>query len=370
MTAGVEVLEGFAGPGGFSEGGRIIGLENSLGIELNADACATAVAAGHPRIQADIRSLDPEDFPDVTTWASGPPCPTYSSSGKRSGLVDYQVVLDGIQRLGDSQAFEDRDNDYQAAYGSVSDPRTALVLETLRFAFRLPNVQTVIAEQVPAVHEIWTYICAMLAATTDWKFCDVIKVRFSDFGLPTSRERTILIACRDYVPDFTGLPLRAWWSAGRFTPPQVRVPDVIVPFADVSMAAALGLPAGVKVNTRGDRKTSGGNLFSADRQAPSLTGRMRSWYRTDLGKTAGALTPAQGGLLQGFPADYPWRGSRTSQFQRIADAVSPLVGAAALGAALGVPWQAAVKERLAALYPAASSAPQDGQLDLLAEVAA
>lgn len=365
------VLEGFAGPGGFSKAAEILGITGAIGIEKHPDACATATAAGHQRIQADIRTLDPEDFPDVTTWISGPPCPTYSDGGLRSGLVDYQIVLDGITLLGNAQVGAGRDDDYQAAYGKVTDARTALVLETLKFAFRLPNAQTVIAEQVPAVHEIWMHICAELAAATGWKFCDVIRVRFSDFGLPTQRERVILIACRDYVPDFTGLPLRAWWACGRFTPPQVRIPDVVVPLAQASMAGALGWPAGVMVNTRGDRKTAGGNLFSADGPAPSLTGRARSWYRTDLGKDDGKLTAAQGGLLQGFPPDHPWRGSRTSQFQRIADTISPLVGAAVLGAATGLPWQDAVWRHIEQLYGPAvlDTAASPAQLDLMTEVA-
>lgn len=364
------MLGGFAGPGGFDEGARMIGITDHLGIEINADACAAATAAGHRRAQADICALDPSDFPDVTTWVSGPPCPTYSGSGLRSGLADYEIVLNGIASLGDSGVSDGHDHDHQSTYEQVSDPRTALVLETLRFAFRLPNVQVVIAEQVPAVHEIWMHICAELAAVTGWVFCDVIKVRFCDFGLPTRRERTILIACRDYAPDFTGLPLRSWWASGRFLPPRGQVPDVIMPLAQVSMADALGWPAGVMVNTRGERKTSGGNLFSADGPAPSLTGRARSWFRTDLGKETGALTPAQAGLLQGFPADYPWQGSRTSQFQRLADAISPLVGAAVLGAALGLPWFDVVRERVEVLYPASARGEQAGQLDLLAEVSA
>jgi DNA (cytosine-5)-methyltransferase 1 len=370
MTAGVRVLEGFAGPGGLSESLRMLGITGALGIEKNADACATAEAAGHRRVQADIRSLDPEDFLNAHTWASGPPCPTYSDSGKRSGLTDYRIVLDGIARLADTNAGTTRHGHWRDTYQRVSDERTALVLETLRFAFRLPNVRVVVAEQVPAVHDIWAEICAELAATMDWASCNVIRVRFSDFGAATRRERVILIACRDHMPDFAGLPLRGWWSCGRFDAPRINVPGLVAPVAAVSMAGALGWPAGVWVNTRGERKTPGGNLFRADGPAPSLTGNgARSWYRTDLGKEEGKLTPSQAGRLQGFPADYPWQGSRSSQFQRIADSVSPLVGAAVLGAAMGLPWRDAVQERIERIYPPDALKPRTGQLDLLAEAA-
>ena len=361
----VEVLEGFAGPGGLSDATRMIGLTGVLGIEKNADACATAEAAGHRRIQADIRTINPEDFPNVTTWVSGPPCPTYTDGGKRSGLVDYRIVLDGIAALGRSQ-----DDDYQATYQRVSDERTALVLETLRFAFDLPNVRYVIAEQVPAVHGIWEEICAELAMVTGWKSCNVIKVRFSDFGAATQRERVILVATRDYWPDFTGVPLRGWWSCGRFESPRWNVTDVVQPLASVSMAGALGWPAGVQIRTRGNRRTPGGNLFSADGPAQGLTEKARSWTRED--RPGHALTPAEAGLLQGFPRDYPWQGSRSSQFLQIANTVSPLVGAAVLGAATGMPWQDAVRQRIEQLYNTdVFDAPVSAaQLDLLTETAA
>jgi DNA (cytosine-5)-methyltransferase 1 len=156
----------------------------------------------------------------------------------------------------------------------------------------------------------------------------------------------------------------------------------MTPFPKVSMADALGWPKGMLVNTRGDRKTGGGNLFSADRPATTLTGNStRTWYRTDLGSMDGRITSWQAGLLQGFEADYPWRGSRTSQFQRVADSVSPLMGAAVVGATLGLPWQEAVWRRLAACYgvqqPAHPrlrpcrdvAALSAGQMDLFEEVA-
>lgn len=42
-------------------------------------------------------------------------------------------------------------------------------------------------------------------------------------------------------------------------------------------------------------------------------------------------------MLNGFRADYPWQGSRSSQFQQVADVVAPPVAALILGAVWGVP---------------------------------
>ncbi|KAB2347305.1 DNA cytosine methyltransferase [Actinomadura rudentiformis] len=359
VAGGATILEGFAGAGGLSEALRMLGLTGSLGIEMNSDACATAEAAGHRRLQADIRTLRPDDFPDATVWISGPPCQTYTRGGKQTGVADHDKVIAGIEAISDGKPLP---TDY-------TDPRTPLVLETIRFAVDLPNLRVLIAEQVPAVRDIWIEMCAEFATFHRCESVNVVTVAADDFGTPTRRVRVFLIATRDYTPDLALLPHRGRWESGRFAAgitehqaaPKTRFPRL-------TMAKVLGWPAGVKVNTRGARKTAGGNLFSADGPAPALTQSTRSWYRTDLGPVDGRLTPAQGALLQGFPPDYPWQGSRTSQFQRIADTVSPLMGAAVIGATLGLPWQSAIWSRLNELYGVRFPISTTGvQLDLFDE---
>lgn len=345
----VTILEGFAGAGGLSEGARMIGLAPTLGYEINADACRTARAAGHPRVQADVRALDPARLAEVEGWVSGPPCPTYAASGKLTGRSDYGTVLGAVERLADTRQPR-RTLDRIAA--EVTDPRTALVLETLDLALDAPHLRWLVAEQVPAVAGIWQEFAAELAACHRWDACTVLTLRADDFGAATRRARVFLIATRDGAPDLTGLPYRDRWDCRRFGPgPVQHPPHPLTPFPLTSMAAALDWPPGVRVNTRGNRRTSGGNEFSADRPALSLTGNgARTWYRTDLGPVAGRLTDAQAGTLQTFPPGYPWHGSRSSRFQRIADAVPPVMAAAVLGAATRRPWQPAVWQRLAEVY--------------------
>lgn len=348
----VEILEGFAGPGGFSEAAEMLGLGETLGVEINADACATATAAGHPRLQGDIRALNPHELGHVRGWISGPPCPSYSDAGLRSGRGDYALVLRGSTLLGDSlNAYigTPAEDAYTDTYAAVADERSALVLETLKFALRLPNLEWLVAEQVPAVERIWWDFAAELA-TVGWQSCAVVALRADDFGLPTRRHRVILIAARDRELDLTSLPFRAGLAMGRFAEPWTLQPNLVTPFPRTTMAAALGLPPGVRYNTRGDRKTSGGNEFPADRPAPGLTYTARTWYRVDLGSEAGRLEAWQSGLMQGFPADYSWQGARTRQFQQIADSIPTVLGAAALGVATGRPWVDAAWGRLAELY--------------------
>jgi DNA (cytosine-5)-methyltransferase 1 len=47
------ILDLFAGPGGWSEGLRELGLAD-VGIEIDRWACATRAAAGHATIRADV----------------------------------------------------------------------------------------------------------------------------------------------------------------------------------------------------------------------------------------------------------------------------------------------------------------------------
>jgi len=377
------ILEGFAGPGGLSEAARMLNLGDTLGIEFKHDACATAIAAGHPRMQADIRSVNPYSYAGVTGWVSGPPCPTYADSGKRTGRTDYDIVLDGATVLGDTINAEigsPADDAYIAAYRKVRDQRSALVLEALKFAIRLPDLDWLVAEQVPAVEKIWWEFAAELACR-DWESAAVVVLRADDFGAPTRRTRVFLLAARNRTLDLDGLPTRAVWGTGRFEEPWTAPAFPYTPFPRLSMATVLGWPAGVRVNTRGGRTTPGGNEFwPGHGPAPSLTGTARSWYRTDLGKPDGYLKPWEAGLLQGFPADYPWQGSRTCQFQQAADSVPPLMGAAVLGTAAGVPWQDAIWSRLSELYGVETGDPDllrlcdtgrtpREQLDLFGEVA-
>lgn len=345
----IETLEGFAGAGGLTEGMDVLGVGGAVGIEWNTDACNVARAAGHVRHQADIRALDPNDpdFADVTIWASGPPCPTFTGAGLRSGVADLDKVLAGVAALGDQRTFD------PTPVPDCDDERTTLVLETFRFARDLPQLEVLIAEQVPNVRPIWGRMCEELVTYFAWQSASVITVAADDFGAPTRRTRTFLVGTKSYTPDLSALPTRARWTADRFGGVREYGPNMPVRFRRRTMAGALGWPAGVTVNTRGARKSSGGNLFSADGPAQSLTGKARTWYRTDLGSEAGRLTAAQAGLLQGFRGDYPWHAasSRTSQFQRVADCVSPPMAAGVVGAALDLPdWRDTLREYLAAVY--------------------
>lgn len=343
----------FGGPGGMDQGARIAGVVDPIyGYDIDPDACATATAAGFHRAQASVTDLDPDDFRGATGALITPPCPPFSRSGLGKGMMDFPAISNALTLLGDHFAGMAAEGAYREALAELHDPRSALVAEALRFAFLMPDVRWVVAEQVPGVAQVWKEIGAELAAGAGWAYLAVVSVAAEDLGVASRRTRTFLIATRDYVPDLTGLPMRALWTTGRWAPPMDELVPLCEAFPATTMAGALGWPAGEQVNTRGNRKATGGNLFSADQPAWCLTEKARTWFRVSDGLR---LTEAEAGLLMGFQPDMPWKGSRTKCFLQAADAVSPVVAAAVLGAALGLDWPRLVRAYLSAIYPSATS---------------
>ena len=107
----------------------------------------------------------------------------------------------------------------------------------------------------------------------------------------------------------------------------VHIPQAPAGAVRTSAASALGWGAGEQVRTRANRKPGGGNLFAADKPAWCLTEKARTWTRESDGAR---LTSSQAGVLNGFPASFPWAGSRSRQFLQAANVVAPQVAAALL----------------------------------------
>jgi DNA (cytosine-5)-methyltransferase 1 len=347
-----RVVDICAGPGGMDMGSKILGLPPMVGVELDADAVATGKAAGFERVHCDMHALAPARHRGVHGVVITPPCPGFSKAGLGLGRKDMQTILDAVTCFGAGCGCEWPDLAMRTL-----DARSKLVVEAARWVLTAPNLRWFLCEQVPEVMPVWEDISAE-AYAAGWEYVNVVQLSAADYGLPSKRVRTFVYG-------------------RRYDSPRVSVWDAGVNGADLprhTMASVLDLPAGTRVWTRGDRKTSGGNAFSVDGPSWCLTGSTRSWK---VGAPDGReLTASEAGLLNGFPADYPWQGSRTKQFLQIADVVNPVIAAVALGVATNTPWVEPVRRYLERLYPnpvapcapeppAAEVSPFD-QLDLFA----
>ncbi|MFJ4908533.1 DNA cytosine methyltransferase [Streptomyces sp. NPDC093249] len=374
-----RVIELCAGPGGWAEGLRtVLGLTkyDVVGVDISADACATAVAAGHARVCADITRLDPEHpaLRETVGVIISPPCPSFSSAGKRAGLLasNIRILSDAIAAIGEAAGFlrldevccdelyPDLEDDcplcadlgYHEGYAprsgqtwdevramldGLTDPRIGLMLEVALWPLALQAagapIEWMVMEQSSNLPEGVLEDLSLEFGGADWYRTSWAVLEAADLGVASRRKRAFMVASRHRWVDLE--------------PPTEPLPTT-------TMADALDWEEGERMNTRGQRpvdpatgRVKGGNCFSADRPSWCLTGKTRTWVRERDGLR---LTPAEAGVLVSFRASYPWQGSRSSQFQQSADVVCPAVAAYVLGVLHGMDWERRVRDYLTGLY--------------------
>jgi DNA (cytosine-5)-methyltransferase 1 len=255
----------------------MLGL-SALGIETEPNACATARAAGHDCLQADVSVLDPLQFKPVWGLIGSAPCQAYSSAGKGLGRADKPLVIACAHELAAG-------NDTRAArLAECQDPRSLLTVEPLRYALAL-KPRWVALEQVPAVLELWTIFAGLLSVHGYETAAGVLSAE--RYGVPQTRKRAFLIASLDGP---VTLPAPTHRS---YNPRRKSIPDeeaALLPW--VSMAEALGWTTSDRVGfpRRNDTpsnqpaKGDAGGYRKRDRRlacdpAPTLTSRTRSWTR-------------------------------------------------------------------------------------------
>lgn len=340
------ILDLFAGPGGWDEGLRKLGVTNVVGIEWDMDACRTTTAAGHVRLRADISKYPTAPFIGRTTGLiASPPCPAFSTAGKGEGREVLPALLEAIsERRWD--ALRDRDS------------IVWLSLEVGRWVEELEPAW-VVCEQVPQALPLWEAYVDVLQAMGYHAACRVLMA--ADYGVPQTRQRAFLIASREHPvqwpePTHYG-DRRRRGQPDLFGQPWVTCADALGWTGSIdrrtnSKDGRGGMVPTVRVPTDQPAPTVTGQAvgqwkvypqWTFERPAPTIIGtskiaapghRCMSDSCCGRGRTshfdadAIDVEPWQAGVLQSFPPDYPWQGTKTSRGQQVGNAVPPVLAAA------------------------------------------
>lgn len=382
MAADAWIIDGFAGPGGWSEGLRMLGLRD-VGLEWDAAACRTRAAAEHLTIRCDVSNFVLAPLVGrVQGLVKSPPCTKLSAAGTGIGRRFLGLLADGIRRVMRGEdcreeirkciypvALEEqrrrnakrptgsRRTDVQIEAAAREDAFvTALMLEPARFLHALLScrgerpLEWAAFEQVPAALPLWQVYAEELRSR-GWSAA-VGVVNLADLGGGQDRPRAFLIAS---AVRQVALPVATHgerWGEDLFG-------GVVLP--RVTMAQALGWgytqrPA--PTVTSGGADTGGaepfGNGSRRAMQAAMADPRHWAWKRPapavsgTVGHVGGRqarghlnLTPEDAATLQTFRPGYPFQGTKGQRSKQIGNAVPPLLAAHVLSAATGVPLPAA-----------------------------
>lgn len=351
-----RALNLFAGCGGWCTGlRRVLGYEIDMTcLDMNVNAIATSTAAGCTAVRADITTLDPEHW--ALRWIhiliGSPPCTDWTWAGKGLGRLEENlaILLRVIAEVGEAAGnvpasgvpgeFTYKDpapyewSELRDEVRKMSAPTAGLMAEMVIFALGLLTagapLETLAIEQSSALPynvrmALW---CEMELA--GWLCNRWVELDAAEYGSPSHRKRWFHLASREPVVD------------------TVELEAPLVTLA----SDALGCAPDLRVITRGNRRTAGGNAFVMGRQIPGVTSKIRGW---DVGG-GGRFSLGEMALLVGMPAEHPLVGSRTSAAQQLSDIVCPPAAAAVLGVLLGIQWRPALRRYLADLYPGAHPA--------------
>ena len=319
----------FAGAGGLSLGLARAGLTPVAAAEMDDTALGTYLAAhaGHA-IQAYQGDIARHSFRglrgQVAVVAGGPPCQPYSLGGLRRGVADERDGLPEFVRA---------------------------VREIEPLAFLLENVPGLArGAQLARLRGILGELTD-LGFHVEWRL-----LHAADYGVSQRRRRLVVVGSRSAgftwpAPTHGPDAARPWVSAADLLDPAqpvgepnetavtyARNPDLRPSPWDGHLWNGGGRP----INPAGQVPTllasMGGNKtpwLDGAAVVPAYHAHLLAGGRPRAGVVPGArrITVEEAAIVQGFPTDMPWRGSRSARYRQVGNAV-PVQLAAAVGQAL------------------------------------
>lgn len=295
-----DFVDLFAGCGGWDVAAHALG-RTVLGVELWEPAIRTRQEAKLDTwISGNVLDCDPCG-PGLAAHSliASPPCQTFSSAGKGVGRAEIKRLQSAVLGW----------NNY-----ADLDEGAALTLEPLRWVRRrlesgLPY-RAVLLEQVPQVQPIWDAYAAVLERLGYSVWTGVLSVE--NFSVPQTRKRAILLASQEKTmsdPMHTCAKPIAWNEALGITNP---------------LAVLESNYKGGSSKPEGGKWPLGIRAFG--QPSFTITGKLHKIRVLD---QVTRLTPAQSGMLQTFPADFPWQGTLSDQSLQAGNAI-PVAFAEAL----------------------------------------
>lgn len=317
----MNVLDLFSGPGGLSLGLQRSGATIHAAIELNRDAMRTysmhTESAIH--LNTDIQGVDFSQFKGkIDLVAGGPPCQPFSLGGLRKATGDARNMV----------------------------PEYLRCIETVKpYVFLMENVPGLTMKDARPYFEGVLQKMMDLGYQLNWTI-----LNSADFGVPQKRRRLFVLGCRDRLLEF---PTPTHGPEGELPHPRSRdfissEPIGEVPSSGVKFAKYPDLRASPYA---GHIYNGGGRPIDPDGPCHTILA-CSGGYKTHWVDTQGVaveyhahlmaggapregivpggrrLTVEECAIIQTFPPEMQFSGSRSSQYTQVGDAVPPILAVA------------------------------------------